>query len=137
MIDNIDKEILNMLRINSKITHKEIGAKLFLTGQSVGQRIKRLEYESIIKNYTIHIDEMIYQNYLQAYITTFMNGNNLNDFLHFIKVQDIVTDANKISGEGCYILVLKVDNYENLVAFLDELLKYCTYKLNISVKKVK
>lgn len=50
-IDKVDRQILNLLQENSKITHKEIAEKLYLTRTPVFDRIKKLERRGIISKY--------------------------------------------------------------------------------------
>lgn len=56
MIDKTDKSILKMLQHNSKLTIKEIAAKLNLTPTPIFERIKRLEKDQYIKSYRAQID---------------------------------------------------------------------------------
>ncbi|MGJ5711144.1 AsnC family protein, partial [Staphylococcus equorum] len=42
-IDNTDKMIINELQQNAKITMKDLGKKVNLTGQAVNTRVSKLE----------------------------------------------------------------------------------------------
>ena len=55
-LNDTDKKILNLLQLNSKITHKEIGDELCLTQTPVYDRIKKLERKGIIKSYVTLLD---------------------------------------------------------------------------------
>jgi Lrp/AsnC family leucine-responsive transcriptional regulator len=43
---------------NARIQWKEIGEKIHMTGQAVGNRIKKMEDNGIIRTYSIVIDEL-------------------------------------------------------------------------------
>lgn len=137
MVDEIDFKILNMLKENSKIKWKDIGSEIHMTGQAVGMRIRRLEEKGIIKSYTILIDELKISKQFTAFVTVIMKANNHSAFQIFIKNDSSIVEAHRISGDGCYILKVKVESEERLNAFLDEVLKYGNYRLNISIGMIK
>lgn len=58
-------------------------------------------------------------------------------FQKFIKENNIITDAYRISGEGCYLLKVHVPTHESLSLFLDNLLKFGNYRVNMSISKLK
>nr|WP_239661662.1 winged helix-turn-helix transcriptional regulator [Bacillus cereus] len=58
MVDHIDIKILNLLKENSRVQWRDIGKEIHMTGQAVGNRIRKLEEEGIIRAYTILLDEM-------------------------------------------------------------------------------
>ena len=56
MIDNTDKHILDELKNNSRITMKELGEKIHMTGQATSTRVAKLEDSGIIEGYTIKVN---------------------------------------------------------------------------------
>ena len=55
-IDATDVRIVEELRKNARITMKELGARVFLTGQAVRNRVERLEDMGILQRYTINVN---------------------------------------------------------------------------------
>ncbi len=55
-IDNKDREILNFLIENGRISLKELGSKLGISDVAIRKRIKKLEDARIIKGYTVKVD---------------------------------------------------------------------------------
>ena len=51
-MDMLDKQILDLLEQNARMSVKEIAAQVALTPPAVSQRIRRLEQEGIIQGYT-------------------------------------------------------------------------------------
>lgn len=47
MLDQIDLSILALLRKNSRLQWKDIGEQVHLSGQAVGNRIRRMEEQGI------------------------------------------------------------------------------------------
>lgn len=124
-MDKTDQRILKILKENAKTSLKEIGERVHKSGQAVGLRIKKLEEQQIIQNYTINIHYPDSQ-----LITIFMDSNNFVEFENFIQ-QDLehISEFYKISGEGCYIIKSHFGLTE-LQLFLDNISKYCRYKVN-------
>jgi Lrp/AsnC family leucine-responsive transcriptional regulator len=52
-LDPIDLKIIEILKQDSRLSHKEIGQRVHRTGQAVGACINQLIDAGIIKNYTI------------------------------------------------------------------------------------
>ncbi|MCI0768475.1 Lrp/AsnC family transcriptional regulator [Bacillus sp. TL12] len=137
MVDYVDIKILSLLKENSRVQWKDIGKEIHMTGQAVGNRIRKMEEEGIIKAYTVLLDEMKLGKSYLAFITIFMKTNEHSRFLDFIVTRDSIVEAHKISGEGCYILKLVLESQEQLNSLLDEILIFGNYRLNLSVNKIK
>lgn len=57
MLDNTDKLILTELSENSRITMKELGERVHLTGQAAALRVAKLEDAGVIERYTIKVNQ--------------------------------------------------------------------------------
>jgi Lrp/AsnC family transcriptional regulator, leucine-responsive regulatory protein len=136
-LDNIDFQILRLLTENSRIQWKDLGAQIHMTGQAVGNRIKKLEESGVIKAFSLIIDEMKLGLPYTAFVIIYMKTANHDSFIRFINEQNEVVEAHRISGEGCYHLKIKVKSQEQLNLFLDKLLKHGNYSLNLSIQEIK
>lgn len=136
-IDQIDFQILRLLTKNSRIQWKDLGEQIHMTGQAVGNRIKKLEESGVIKAYSLIIDEMKLGLSYTAFIIVHMKTANHDAFIRFIKGRIEVVEAHRVSGEGCYHLKIKVKSQEQLNLFLNKLLEHGNYSLNLSIQEVK
>lgn len=136
-LDNIDLQILRLLSENSRIQWKELGERIHMTGQAVGNRIKRLEESGVIKSYSLIVDEMKLGLSYTAFVIVYMKTANHDSFKSFINNQSNVVEAHRISGEGCYHLKIKVHSQEQLNLFLNKILDYGNYNLYISIQETK
>ena len=66
-----------------------------------------------------------------------MENNNFSQFEKFIKNQECIEEAYKVTGERCYHLVFTSNDNSKLATFLDDLLIYGRYKVLSSVRCVK
>lgn len=134
MIDNTDRKILDELKRNSRITMKELGEKVHLTGQATSTRILRLEEKGIIKGYTIDIDENKLGNSVHVILNIYTQSPYHNPYLLFVDSQEkYVLHNYKISGDGCYLLECKFPSNEILDEFLIKLNKHANYKLTVII----
>lgn len=137
MIDQTDIEILNLLIDNSRMQWQEIGDRVHLTGQGVKNRINRMEKLGVIEGYTLKVNWGKLGKDIIAFITIFMKTTDHMAFQKYIKKNSLIIEANRISGEGCYMLKVRASNQEEIVKLLDEILQYGNYKINLSIENIK
>ncbi|WP_409370578.1 Lrp/AsnC family transcriptional regulator [Lysinibacillus sp. 38-6] len=137
MIDQTDLEILKLLSENSRIQWKELGQKIHMTGQAVGNRIRRLEDIGVIEQYTIAINRIKLGQLLTAFVTVFVKTTNHQEFKNFFQEEEAISEVHRTSGDGCYLLKTHFSSNEDLDIFLERLLKYGNYRVNLSIGKLK
>jgi Lrp/AsnC family transcriptional regulator, leucine-responsive regulatory protein len=136
-LDNIDFQILRSLSENSRIQWKDLGAQIHMTGQAVGNRIKKLEESGVIKAYSLIVDEMELGLIFTAFVIIYMKTANHDVFIRVINDRKEVVEAHRVSGEGCYHLKIKVNSQEQLNLFLNKILEYGNYTLHLSIQEIK
>ena len=136
-IDSVDVQILQLLNKNARIQWKEIGEKIPMTGQAVGNRIKKMEDNGIIQSYSIVVDELKMGLSFTAFVLFFMNAYTHDDLLKFIATRNEISEAHRVSGDACYLLKITVHSQEALNHLLNDLLKFGNYQLYLSIKEVK
>lgn len=136
MLDNTDKRILKELANNSRLSMKELGEKVHLTGPAVSARVVKLEDNGVIEGYTIKMNQAKLGCAIHAFITIITESIFHQPYLSFIKTQELYLINNyKISGDGCYILECKFPSTEVMNEFLEELNNHANYKLSIVISK--
>ncbi|MCM3676569.1 winged helix-turn-helix transcriptional regulator [Peribacillus simplex] len=136
MLDNTDMGILHELSKNSRITMKELGEKVHLTGQAAASRVAKLEDNGVIEGYAIKVNQVKLGCFIHAFITIITQSTYHQPYLSFIKIQEqYIINNYKISGEGCYLLECKFPSNELLNQFLEDLNEHANYKLSIVINK--
>ncbi|MFC7786479.1 Lrp/AsnC family transcriptional regulator [Rossellomorea sp. GCM10028870] len=136
MLDATDKRILEELSKNGRITMKELGAKVHLTGQAASTRVLKLEEEGIIEGYTIKVNDRKTGYSVHAYINIYTKSLHHDPYLTFLEeFPKYVIHNYKISGEGCYLLECKFPSHHELDDFITRLTEYVNYKLSIVINK--
>jgi len=136
MLDQTDMRIVEELSKNSRITMKELGERVHLTGQAAASRVAKLEENGVIEGYTIKINQVKLGCFIHALINIYTKNISHQPFLSFIKTQEKYIIKNyKISGDSCYLLECKFPSNEILDQFLNDLNKHANYKLSIIINK--
>lgn len=136
-LNNIDFQILRLLSENSRIQWKDLGKQIHMTGQAVGNRIKKLEDSGVIKAYSLIVDEMKLGFSYTAFVIIYMKTANHGKFIDFLNGRQEIVEAHRVSGEGCYHFKIKVASQEQLNLFLDTILVYGNYTLYLSIQEIK
>ncbi|MET3729021.1 Lrp/AsnC family leucine-responsive transcriptional regulator [Fictibacillus halophilus] len=136
MLDKTDLRILDELSKNSRLTMKELGEKVHLTGPAVSARVAKLEDSGVIEGYTIKVNQYKLGYFIHAFITIFTQSTFHQPYLSFIKTKEQhIINNYKISGDGCYLLECKFPSNEILNDFLKSLNEHANYKLSIVIDK--
>ena len=133
-MDSTDRRIIATLQQNSRMTMKELGELVHLTGQATATRVKKLEDLGIIEGYTIRINEEQLGLPIHAMITIYTTSTFHDPYLFFLEEhQQYVRNNYKVSGDGCYLLECRFPSNHELNTFLDGLSKYVNYKLSLVI----
>ncbi len=122
MVDKIDKQILRLLQLDAKKTTKEIAAALGLTTTPVHERIKKLEREGYIQQYSIRIDRKKVGLMMMAFCSVSLKNHErsfIEKFERDIQVLDEVIDCYHIGGMFDYllkVLVPDMDEYQRFIS---------------------
>ncbi|MCY8531844.1 Lrp/AsnC family transcriptional regulator [Bacillus vallismortis] len=136
MLDHTDIRILEELSKNSRISMKQLGEKVHLTGQATASRVAKLEDNGVIEGYTIRVNQQKLGCNIHAMLNIYTKSTYHTPYLKFIETQEkYVVNNYKISGDGCYLLECRFPNNEILDQFLTELNKHVNYKLTILINK--
>ncbi|MFK2825154.1 Lrp/AsnC family transcriptional regulator [Bacillus sp. B190/17] len=137
MLDETDKKIIEELSNNSRITMKELGERVHLTGPAAAARVAKLEDNGVIEGYSIKVNQAKLGCYTYAFLNIYIEGTNHQPCLSFIQTKEgYILNTYRISGEGCYLLECRFPGHKELNQFLLELNKYANYKLSIMIDKL-
>ena len=79
-LDEIDRTILRLLQENARTPNAEIGRTVGLSGQSVQERIRKLEMAGIVRGYEVNLDAAALGLEVTAFIEiTIPTGRNYDE----------------------------------------------------------
>lgn len=130
-IDKKDKDILLILKENSRISYKKIAETIKMSLPSTRERILKLEESGYIKKYTI-IEKT---KKIIAYIL--VQTKKCIDFEKTLSNNENVIEIYRITGDYNYLIKTHFDSLEDIKNFQESLIKYGNSKLNVVSKEVK
>lgn len=108
-LDKVDLQILRILQENSRLTTKELAAKVSLSSTPVFERLKRLETNGYIKKYIAILDADKLNQGFMVFCKVKLQRVNYDIATEFARIiADIpeVTECYNISG--CFDYLLKI-----------------------------
>lgn len=123
-LDDIDYEILRLLRQNSRMSAKNIAEKVFLSSTSVAKRIENMVNEGVISGFDIHIDPMSLGFYTRAFINVEVEPSQKDSFYPYIDNIENVIQCSCVTGDYSMLLEVMFHNTMELDYFIGELHKY-------------
>jgi DNA-binding Lrp family transcriptional regulator len=119
-LDDIDRNILSLLRENSRRTLADIGEQVSLSVAAVKRRVERLEREGVIRGYTARIDTSMHDEAIELLMEVYCADRTSPADIRptFEHLEEVVT-AFTVSGEPDVLVRLRVDS----VAHLEEVVE--------------
>jgi DNA-binding Lrp family transcriptional regulator len=120
-IDGIDKNILELLQNNAKITIKEISVKVGKSPTAVRSRIVRLE-ENLIKKYVALIDcrQLGYREMVIASLRV-NSSEPLERIKEYIESMEKIKFAYIVTGEYPLFIMAKCLDHEDSMSLIEKL----------------
>lgn len=125
-IDDMDKNILEELKGNSRLSMNQLGKKVHLSSPSVTERVKRMESIGIIKKYTLEVDYEKLGFPIQCIVEATVKNGDYKSFKHYIESLPNVDFCYRISGQACYMLKLHFESFTKAEEFINQVSLYAT-----------
>lgn len=121
MIDETDRQILNILQQNARTTNADIARQIGMAPSAVLERIRKLELKGVIQGYETRINPEALGLHLLAFVSVRteekLGEERSGDLLaKFPEVQEV----HHIAGEDCYLLKVRVPDARSLGRLLRE-----------------
>lgn len=120
MIDEIDRELIRLLRANGRSTLGELGAGVNLSAPAVKRRIDRLEQDGVITGYTAVVDHAKLGLPLQAFSELRFDGtfgvDEIAGIAHEVPEVDAVYTT---AGDPDALALLRVRDVDDLKRVID------------------
>lgn len=136
-IDEIDERIIYCLRKNGRITMKELGDMVHLSGQAAKNRVEKLEDIGVLQKYTINIDCPVFGFKIHALIRLQMEKSNLSNYEKKLKNDRCrMIHCYQVTGEQCYVFDMAFLEIEDLHCFLKDIEEVGRCEVNLVLKNM-
>ena len=120
-MDNIDKQILNILQLNGRVTNKSIADSIGLSTPAVLERIRKLEKNGTIKGYKAIIDPDKIDKHITAILAiTIDRGKEfqVDNVKEAIKRCNDIKSFYFTTGKYDFFIVVALENIKALEEFI-------------------
>jgi Lrp/AsnC family leucine-responsive transcriptional regulator len=122
MINDIDRQILNIIQQDARIANAEIARQVGLAASAVLERIRKLEERGIIRGYSTEIDASAVGYGLTAFVAV-RTHECCDETDKFLAEIPEVLEVHDVAGEDSYLLKVRVRDTEDLSRLLRQKLK--------------
>jgi Lrp/AsnC family leucine-responsive transcriptional regulator len=117
--DPIDARIIGILRLNGRISWKELADRVHLAPSSVADRVRRLEERGVINGYSARIDPAAVGRTVRAVVdVSLAPGDEADAFEARLVKRDEIIMAAYVTGSSDYTIVAECAGAEGLDAFV-------------------
>ncbi len=108
-IDNLDRQILDILQRDARRSRAEIGQEVGLSAAAVHERIKKLERSGVIKRYSALLDPERAQCDLLAFVQVFIDEPRHEAvFLQEVARMGEIQECHRVTGKATCFLKVRV-----------------------------
>jgi Lrp/AsnC family leucine-responsive transcriptional regulator len=118
-VDEVDGEILRLLRDDARISWRDLGAAVGLSANAASERVRRLRRDGVIRGFVALIDPAAGGRTLQALVgVTLAHGTDSDRFADAAAKLDAVTEVLHLTGAPDYQLRVSCRDTAELDALL-------------------
>ncbi len=120
-LDSIDKKILIELQKDGRMSNVKLASRVGLSPTPCLERVKKLEKEGYIKNYSANVDARKVGSTLLVYVEITLDKSSPDVFSRFnraVQSVDVIQECHLVSGNFDYLLKTRVtdmDDYRSLL----------------------
>ena len=129
-LDDINRDILELLLADGRISYRELGERVGLTAPAVTERVRKLEELGVIKGYRAVVDYEALGFPLLC-IIRLNSPRNAQDLDDVIRSLPEVIEANRVTGSESHVIRARVASTTHLERLLDALWEHGESVTNI------
>ena len=121
MIDDYDKNILNILQQNARITNAELARRVNLSPPATLSRVRKLEENGFIQRYSTILNRQKAGYDMLCFVSVSLQLHEINQVTGFheaIQGMPEVLECHHVTGNYDYLLKLVVQHTDDLEDFL-------------------
>ncbi len=130
-LDEIDWQILSILQVEARISFKELGQRIGLTGTAIAERVRKLEDEGIIEGYSIKLNREKIGLPVTAFFKLRTNIEHCQHLRELAVSLPEVIEAHRVAGSEYYILKTVLPSIQHLEALMENFLQLGSVEVSI------
>ena len=136
-IDDIDRQILEILMRNARISMTELGKRVHMTSQDIKNRLERLNELGVVQRYTVNVNCPVYGLKTHAIIKLNLNSQKQLQLLDYIQSNSYhIIHFYQITGAMAYMIDSYFLDDEELQTFLKHIQQYGAYEIQLVLQDI-
>jgi DNA-binding Lrp family transcriptional regulator len=111
-MDNTDRELIALLRLNARATVASIAKSLHVARGTVQNRMAKLERDGTISGYTVRLKPQADQHRIAALMSIAVEGNRADSVLRTLRGDPAVEALHTTNGRWDMVAELRADSLE-------------------------
>ncbi len=140
-LDELDREIVQLLIENARISYSDIGEKIGISRVAVKARIRALEQKGIIEEYTTVINPQKISGAVSCYFEIETTPNCLSDVTEILNRDNTVTQIYRVTGKDklhVHAVAASAEEMENFLhTVIDTLPGVVSCSCNMILSRIK
>lgn len=110
-MDDIDRQIVSLLRTNGRASYAELARTVGLSAPSVHERVSKLETSGVILGYHAAVDRAAVGEAVTALVGVFESDVEADhDLVNSLRQMPEITDCFYVAGEEAFLLRVRVED---------------------------
>lgn len=123
MINETDKQILNIIQQDARITNADIARQVGLAPSAILERVRKLEERGMIRGYAAEIDPRQVGLGLLVFVFVRTSECGSSEVEKALSAIPEVLEAHEVAGEDCILLKIRTKDTESLGKLLRDEIK--------------
>jgi len=123
MINETDKQILNIIQQDARIANAEIARQVGLAPSAILERVRKLEERGMIRGYAAEIDPRQVGLGLLVFVFVRTSECSSSEVEKTLAAIPEVLEAHEVAGEDCILLKIRTKDTESLGKLLRDEIK--------------
>ncbi len=119
IVDDCDKQLLALLRRNSRTSVAELARVLGLSRSTVKDRISRLEDRNVIQGYSLVLNDEYTKGHVSAHVMVKLESGKPSYAMRHLKQIEQIAKAYAVSGIYDLIVIVEAESTGELDQVLD------------------
>ncbi len=119
VLDDINRELLDLLQTDGRMSFKELGERIGLTAPAVADRVRKLEDQGVISGYraVVNYEALGFPILCVIRVKAPMSTVGIDPKIAAIPQ---VIEANRVTGSDSHIIRARIRNTQEIESLLDE-----------------
>jgi DNA-binding Lrp family transcriptional regulator len=117
-LDDVDRQLISLMRANSRATVAQLAKSLRVSRGTVQNRIRKLEADGTIVGYTVRLRPQADRHHIRALMTVAVEGNRSEAVLKALTGDPAVEALHTTNGRWDIVVELRADSLEAFDAVL-------------------